>query len=90
MQNFFSSTIVGFIAGSLTAISMIPQLIKTLKEKKVAGISPWMLVVLITGVVLWLVYGLMKKDWPIIITNAMSIFLNVWMLILRRLYRQGK
>lgn len=84
------NTYIGFIAGILTAISMLPQLIKTLKEKKAADITPWMLVVLIAGVVLWLVYGLIKKDWPIIITNAVSIFLNVWMLILRKMYSVKK
>ncbi|MBC7424338.1 MAG: SemiSWEET transporter [Ferruginibacter sp.] len=94
MINFFQqislTTIIGFVAGLLTAISMLPQLVKTLKEKKAADITPWMLGVLITGVVLWMVYGLIKKDWPIIITNAISIFLNVWMFILRRMYRVSK
>lgn len=94
MTNLFQQislgTAIGFLAGILTAISMLPQLIKTLKEKKAADITPWMLGVLIAGVILWLIYGIIKKDWPIIITNAISIFLNVWMFVLRRMYRVVK
>lgn len=82
--------LVGFVAGILTAISMLPQLIKTLKEKKAEDISPVMLVVLITGVVLWIFYGFLKKDWPIIITNSISFILNAWMFFLREKYKKAK
>lgn len=84
------SIFIGLVAGILTAISMLPQLIKTLKEKKAADISPWMLGVLIVGVILWFIYGIIKKDWPIIITNAISIILNIWMLVLRKIYKVSK
>lgn len=84
------TTLIGLIAGVLTAISMLPQLIKTLKEKKSADISPWMLVVLIAGVILWFFYGIIKKDWPIILTNGISIILNGWMLALRKMYEVKK
>lgn len=81
------STIVGFCAGILTAISMIPQLIKTLKEKKAEDVSPVMLLVLISGVILWIVYGFLKMDWPILVTNILSLLLNVWMFFLRKKYK---
>lgn len=84
------TTLIGLVAGVLTAISMLPQLIKTLKEKKSADISPWMLVVLIAGVILWFFYGIIKKDWPIILTNGISIILNGWMLALRKMYEVKK
>ena len=94
MISFFKqiplSIFIGLVAGILTAISMLPQLIKTLKEKKAADISPWMLGVLIVGVILWFIYGIIKKDWPIIITNGISIILNIWMLILRKIYKVAK
>ena len=83
------STIIGFVAGILTAISMLPQLIKTLKEKKAEEVSPVMLVVLISGVLLWIVYGAIKKDFPILITNSISFVLNMWMYFLRKKYKDG-
>ncbi|MBC7422975.1 MAG: SemiSWEET transporter [Ferruginibacter sp.] len=84
------STIIGFVAGILTAISMLPQLIKTLKEKKAEEVSPVMLVVLISGVLLWIVYGAIKKDFPILITNSISFLLNLWMFFLRKKYKDSK
>ena len=90
LQHIPISTVVGFIAGILTAISMLPQLIKTLKEKKADDVSPWMLAVLISGVLLWIVYGALKMDWPILVTNAISFILNAWMFLLRKKYKDAK
>ena len=87
-QNFI--TILGFVAGILTAISMLPQLLKTLKLKKAEEVSALMLIVLILGVTLWLFYGILKKDWPIIITNATSLIINLTMMTLRIIYRPEK
>ncbi|ANE49507.1 SemiSWEET family sugar transporter [Flavisolibacter tropicus] len=67
---------VGIAAGLLTSISMLPQLIKIIKEKKAKDISILMLSILTTGNTLWAVYGFMRNDWPIIITNFISITIN--------------
>ena len=83
------NTIVGFIAGILTAIAMLPQIIKTVKEKKAQSISVFMLLVLMIGVSLWIVYGFLNKDWPIIITNIISFGLNVTMFFLRIKYKDA-
>lgn len=80
--------LIGILAGVLTSTSMIPQLIKLVKEKKAEAISPIMLVVLISGVSLWVVYGCLRQDWPIIVTNAFSLLLNVALLIIRQYYHR--
>jgi len=82
--------IIGIAAGVLTSTSMVPQLVKLVKEKKADGISPVMLIVLIAGLALWATYGIIKKDWPIIITNAFAFLLNLVLLILRQLYKNNK
>ncbi len=87
LQNGTLVTVIGLVAGVLTAFSMLPQLLKTLKEKKAENVSPVMLVVLILGVVLWLLYGVLKSDLPIILTNGVSVVLNIFMLVLRWKYR---
>lgn len=90
VQNFFESgnfnLIIGITAGTLTAISMLPQVFKTLKTKKAENVSPVMLVVLICGVALWALYGILKNDIPIIITNGFSMLVNIFMLFLRWKY----
>jgi MtN3 and saliva related transmembrane protein len=78
--------IVGIFAGICTASSLLPQLIKTIKEKKADEISKGMLIVLMTGVATWIVYGVMREDLPIIVTNCFSLLLNIVMFCLRIKY----
>lgn len=78
--------ILGLLSGICTASSMLPQLIKTVKEKKAEDISKLMLFVLLTGVGGWIVYGVLRKDLPIIITNCFSVLLNGVMIYLRFKY----
>ena len=72
--------IIGIAAGVLTTVAVLPQIIKAVKTKKVADVSPFMFFILCLGVGLWTVYGGMKSDWPIILTNGISFILNGIML----------
>lgn len=80
--------VVGISAGILTASSLIPQIVKTIKEKKAKDISIIMLLVLMTGVALWVVYGIMREDLPIIVTNSFSLLMNFVTLFLRFKYNR--
>ncbi|NTS42223.1 SemiSWEET transporter [Flavisolibacter sp. BT320] len=80
---------IGLFAGICTASSLLPQLIKTIKEKKADDISKTMLFVLLTGVATWVVYGVLRHDLPIIITNSFSFLLNIIMIFLRIKYKRG-
>lgn len=82
--------IVGITAGILTGASMLPQVIKMFKEKKASQVSIFMLLILVSGLGLWIWYGALKQDWPIIITNAFSLTLNIIMIVLRFKYRDKK
>jgi MtN3 and saliva related transmembrane protein len=80
--------IIGLAAGILTASSLIPQVVKTLREKKAEDVSLAMLFVLQSGLVLWIVYGVKKNDLPIIATNCFSLLVNITMVILRIKFRK--
>ena len=80
--------IIGLIAGVFTAASMLPQLIKIIKEKKANDLSLGMLGVLITGMCLWIYYGVLRKDLPIIITNSFSLLLNFTVIFFSIKYKQ--
>ena len=82
--------VTGITAGILTAVSMMPQVIKTIKTKKAEHVSPLMLIILIAGVSLWIVYGFLKKDLPIIFTNCFSVLVNLTMLYLRWRFTEKK
>lgn len=70
-------TIIGISASACTAVSLIPQLIKVIKEKKAENVSLLMLLVLFIGLGLWVYYGILKNDMIIIASNSFSLLVNV-------------
>ncbi|MHB1177986.1 MAG: SemiSWEET family sugar transporter [Daejeonella sp.] len=81
--------IIGMVAGILTAASLIPQFIKSVKDKKVE-VSPLMFLILIGGNGLWIWYGIKLEALPIIITNAFSLLMDIIMLFLSFWYGKKK
>jgi len=80
---------IGIVAGICTAISLLPQLIKIVREKKAEDLSLVMLVVLVVGLAGWIWYGILKNDYPIIITNAFSFTVNVLIIIFTVTYKKA-
>lgn len=81
-----NENVLGIIAGVLTSVSMIPQLIKVIREKNVEEISLLMLLVLISGLSLWVWYGFMKDELPIILSNLFAVLVNISLLICYFIY----
>lgn len=82
--------VLGIIAGILTSISMIPQLIKVIKEKSSENLSSIMIIILITGLSLWVWYGILQNELPIIISNAFAVLVNVTLLICSFIFKKKK
>jgi len=82
--------IIGIAAGILTASSLIPQAIKSIKEKTASDVSIFIFVILLGGNGLWAWYGILLKDLPIIITNAFAFCMDVLMLVLKLKYGNKK
>ena len=61
---------IGFTAGLLTVASFLPQVVRTWKTKKARDLSYSTLVLLITSGSLWLLYGVLTRDAPLIATNS--------------------
>ena len=78
--------LIGISAGILTSVSMLPQLIKTFKEKKAEELSILMIIALITGIGGWIWYGILREDLPIILTNCLALLLNSILLFFRIKY----
>lgn len=83
-------TIIGLVASFLTSISMLPQLIKVIKEKKAASVSVIMPIVLLAGLGVWVWYGFMIEDWIIVGANIFSFLLNLVNLIYTIRYKDNK
>ena len=81
-------TIIGVIASLFTGLSMLPQLIKIIKDKKAKDISMLMLAVLFIGVGSWIYYGILKKDLIIILSNSFSFLINTALIFLTFKYKE--
>src|SRR5262249_51050095 len=81
-------TAIGLVAGTLTTISFLPQLVHTIRCKSAREISYTMLVTFMSGVVLWLIYGIFLQALPIILANTVTLALILAILILKVYYRE--
>jgi len=81
-----SIDILGLIAGGVTSIGFIPQLIRGYKTKELGDVSYYMPIVLATGMFLWFVYGIILNKFPIIIANAFGILCCIILLIMKKIY----
>ena len=68
---------IGILASICTAISLIPQLVKLIKEKKAENVSLGMMAILFAGLGLWGYYGFLRGDWIIILANSFSFIINI-------------
>lgn len=65
--------LVGYAAATLTTLSFFPQAIKTVRSGDTRGISLPMYVLLTLGIALWGLYGLITRDGPLIVANAVTL-----------------
>ncbi len=66
-------TALGVAAGIITTASFLPQVIKTWRTRHTKDISVYMFLLLVFGMLLWLIYGIVKSDIPIVLANAVTI-----------------
>jgi MtN3 and saliva related transmembrane protein len=78
--------VIGISATFFTLWSTVPQIKKALKTRKTDDVSKWLIISLITGLTLWVVYGLVKGDMIIVGANSIGVSLNIFLLILKFRY----
>lgn len=69
-------TLLGLLAGTLTTIAFLPQVLKTWKTKSTEDISAIMFITFCLGLFLWLIYGLLINSLPIIFANALTLIFS--------------
>ena len=67
--------LIGFVAGLLTTLSFVPQVVHSWRRKSCADLSFGMLVAFTLGVALWMTYGFLTGALPIIVTNTVTLLL---------------
>ena len=79
--------ILGMTAGSISAITFLPQVIKTWKTKSANDISLLMFTFATISVIMWLIYGIILEDIPIIYTNSLVLVCSLIMLYFKYRFR---
>jgi len=80
---------LGFIAGFITTVSFIPQVLRVYRNKSGRDVSLWMVVLLSAGTFLWLIYGVLTHAAPIVAANAVTFSLVVVICVLKLYYAAG-
>ena len=74
---------IGTLAGVFTTIAFIPQVIKTWRTRSAGDISLFMFLLFSSGVLLWLIYGILLQAFPIILANSVTLALSLSILYLK-------
>ena len=78
--------IIGTVAGILVLSSFVPQLMKAYRTKKMFDVSVHLMILIASGMFLWVIYGFIRSDPVIIGTNATGFALNITLLIMKLKY----
>ena len=79
----FNVEFFGYFAAILTTLAFLPQLIKTIKTRKAEDVSLLTLIMFLTGVFSWIIYGYKISSTPILLANIITFILNLLILIFK-------
>jgi MtN3 and saliva related transmembrane protein len=77
------TTAIGLAAGLLTTLSLVPQLVKIWRTRSASDISGKMFSAFSVGVALWLAYGILQREMPMILWNSVSLALAAAILAMK-------
>ena len=89
MNTLFINTI-GLLAGLLTTIAFVPQVLKMYRTKSGRDISARMFTIFSIGILLWLYYGTLLQSLPIILANAVTLVLTLTIIALKIFYSRNQ
>jgi MtN3 and saliva related transmembrane protein len=78
--------LLGFAAAVLTTLCWLPQALQTIRTKDTRSLSLTTQSAFALGVVLWLIYGLLLGNWPLIFANGITLVLVATILVLKLRY----
>jgi MtN3 and saliva related transmembrane protein len=72
--------LIGYFGSFLTSITFIPQVYKSWKSKSVGDLSTWMVLIVISSTLVWLVYGFAISSGPVLLANTIVLVLTLVLL----------
>jgi len=83
------TALAGYAGATLTTIAFVPQALHTWRTRSTVGVSLGMYAIFTAGVAFWLAYGLLLSEWPIIIANAITFPLALFILVMKIRFRSS-
>ncbi len=83
-----TAAFIGLVAGVLTSIASLPQLVKVIREKDVESLSWVTSSILLLGLASWVWYGFLRHDLPVILSNGVACLINCVLITCIFLYRK--
>jgi MtN3 and saliva related transmembrane protein len=83
-------TLIGSAAAICSTASFVPQAWKIIRTRDTSALSARMYAVTVTGFSLWLAYGILLGEWPLIVTNAVCLAMSAFILAMRILPQRKK
>ena len=83
-------TAVSLFAATLSMVSYVPQAWSIIRSRDTDGISLKMYLITVTGFVTWLIYGILMKQWAIIVQNIICLILSSFILTMKLLPQKKK
>jgi MtN3 and saliva related transmembrane protein len=81
---------LGFLAAALTTIAFVPQALLVWRQRAAPGVSTGMYCIFVTGIALWLWYGLLLSSWPLIIANSLTLLLAGSVLAMKLVFERKR
>ena len=78
---------LGYFAGTITVLSFLPQVLRAWRTRQTRDLSLGMFALLVTAGSLWMVYGAVNRDWPVVATNAGMVALNGALVVAKLRYK---
>ncbi len=80
-------SLLGFAAGACTTAAFLPQVVRSWRTKSCRDLSPLMLAIFATGLILWFIFGIYIQEMPIILANGVTLGLVIVIIGLKYVYR---
>lgn len=76
-------TLLGILAGVITTIGLLPQVLVSFRTRKTKDLSMGMLVMMNSGLLLWIIYGFMIQNAPLLMADSVSFLINSGLMVLK-------
>jgi MtN3 and saliva related transmembrane protein len=78
---------LGYFAGTITVLSFLPQVLRAWRTRQTRDLSLGMFALLVASGLLWMLYGALTRDWPVVATNAGMVTLNGALVVAKLRYK---